>query len=816
MAFSPDGQKLASMDEIQSTIRIWDLRTGEQIGQIEPARPYEQGGWGTGPSLLAFSPGGELLAAACRGDSSVRLWDVKAHRLLHTVPIPTTNRHHLPKAIAFSPDGRRLAVGGGYEGPIHIIDTVKGELVARWGDLPFVALLAFSPDGKTLLSINFSPRSDRNFNITFNQWDVETGRKRGENVFAQDESCRNGDLSPDGKLFAMPLKGGTVIQLIDPRTGKELRRTEGKTIRAYQITFSGDGRFLTAICDDGIVHVWESATGKIAHRFRGLPSSIDRVALSHKGDRLALVGRADWAVHVWDLARERELHDFPGHRGGILSVAFSADGKTIATTSRDGGRRTPILDWGDWSLRRWDAATGEERAVTRRDLGGEVPVTAFSPDGRLLATVRHDGTLYLWDVATGEELRRWKVPVQEGTYRSGALTAKTWSLYIEQLAFTHDGKIVLATDGEMIYRWETATGKELPAWELGSRHYFVSCAISPDDRLLVVNREARRGLRLTLIDLKSGGELWHLPGVGNAAGRLVFSPDGRTLAVADRAAVHLLEVESRQVRGHVACSLPARTGPVFSPDGRLLACGRYTDGRVQLWDLASGQVVRELDANAPHDSLSLAFSPDGSRLASAGYENTVRVWDVSDLRKGSAAAAPRLSPDELESLWLDLAGAYADRAYRAIWKLATAPRQGVPFLKRRMTAPPTPDEKRLPKLIGELDDDRFPVREKASRELENLGPKAESALREELARKPSTEARRRIEHLLEKLGGKDAPPLPSRELIALRVLEALERSESPEAREVIGEIARGTPDSRLTREAKASLRRLEKRSVIKP
>jgi hypothetical protein len=61
-----------------------------------------------------------------------------------------------------------------------------------------------------------------------------------------------------------------------------------------------------------------------------------------------------------------------------------------------------------------------------------------------------------------------------------------------------------------------------------------------------------------------------------------------------------------------------------------------------------------------------------------------------------------------------------------------------------------------------------------------------------------------------------APPLPSRELIALRVLEALERSESPEAREVISELARGTPDSRLTWEAKASLRRLEKQSVIKP
>jgi WD40 repeat protein len=613
----------------------------------------------------------------------------------------------------------------------------------------------------------------------------------------------------------MPIKGGTTIQLIDPRTGEVVRRTEGETDRAYQITFSGDGRFLTAICDDGIVRVWESATGKTVHRFRGLSSSISRVELSHKGDLLALVGRADWAVHVWDLARGRELHDFPGHRGGILTVAFTADGKTIATTSQDDMASNTILDWADWSLRRWDAATGEERGVTRRNLGGEVRITAFSPDGRLLATVIHDGTLRLWNVATGEELRRWKVPVQESTYRSGTLTAKSWSLYIRNLTFTHDGQTVLATDGEKMYRWETATGKELPAWKLGSRDPLANCSVSPDDRTLLVKYQVSRRWRLTLMDLKSGRELRHLPDKGRGGACPVFSPDGRTLAVTGNEEVVLLETESGQERGHLACGSPVGPGLVFSPDGRLLASGWHADGRARLWDLPAGQLLRELAANAPHGS-SLAFSPDGSRLASAGYENTVLVWDVSELRKGVGAAPPRLSHDELESLWLDLSGVDASRAYRAVWKLAAAPRQSVPFLKRCLTAPPTFDEKRLAKLIGDLDDDRFPVREKATQELEQLGRKAERALRQALARGPSAEARRRIENLLGRFGGKDAPALPSQELIALRVLEALERSESPEAREVIGELARGTPDSRLTREAAASLRRLAKRPAGKP
>jgi hypothetical protein len=166
MAFSPDGNMLASMDHYQLTVRIWDVKTGEQIGQFETVRSRVRGGaWGPGPSFLAFSPGGELLATASVMDASVRLWDVRARRLLHTVQATTTQRFD---TLAFSPDGRRLAAGG-YGGTIHIIDPVKGEVVARWGNLQSVARLAFTPDGKTLLSGNFSPRADRKYNITFCQ-----------------------------------------------------------------------------------------------------------------------------------------------------------------------------------------------------------------------------------------------------------------------------------------------------------------------------------------------------------------------------------------------------------------------------------------------------------------------------------------------------------------------------------------------------------------------------------------------------------------------------------------------------------------------
>src|SRR5262249_32607532 len=143
----------------------------------------------------------------------------------------------------------------------------------------------------------------------------------------------------------------------------------------------------------------------------------------------------------------------------------------------------------------------------------------------------------------------------------------------------------------------------------------------------------------------------------------------------------------------------------------------------------------------------LAFSPDGRRLASAGQDTTVLVRDVA--RTTRRARAPvRLSADELRSAWEDLGGD-AGKAYRAVGALAAA-EQTVPFLAERVRPVAAPDAKRVAKLLAELDDERFEVREQASRELEGLGVLAEPALRQALAGRPSAEARRRLTDLLEK------------------------------------------------------------------
>jgi hypothetical protein len=217
------------------------------------------------------------------------------------------------------------------------------------------------------------------------------------------------------------------------------------------------------------------------------------------------------------------------------------------------------------------------------------------------------------------------------------------------------------------------------------------------------------------------------------------------------------------------------------------------------------------DANHRHQKGS--WSPAGDVLGQAGGRLmttslallTLEVYYRTDLVL--AAQPPReLKAADLDALWSALAaGGFGAR--KAIWALAGDPQRAVPFLKEKL--PPATaalDRKRLAQAVIDLDDDSFAVRQRASEDLEKAGELAEPVLRKALEGKPSAEVRRRVDVLLEKLAEAGTSP---EWLRTVRALEALERAGTPEARQVLEALARGTPEARLTREAKATLERLK-------
>jgi hypothetical protein len=231
------------------------------------------------------------------------------------------------------------------------------------------------------------------------------------------------------------------------------------------------------------------------------------------------------------------------------------------------------------------------------------------------------------------------------------------------------------------------------------------------------------------------------------------------------------------------------------------------DGTVRLWDLLSGKEVGRLGKEVHPVKggwvLDVAFSPDGRALVSGGLDRTAHIWDVRRITQRRRRMTER-SLAQLEGDWKDLAGGAA-AGYAAQGRLVSSRGRAVAFLEKQLQRTLPLDIRRTQRLIADLDNERYNVRERAARELEKLGERAGPALRKALAGKPSLEVRRRLEGLLKRLESASPPVETVRQIRAVEVLESIGERE---ALRVLNKLAAGPPEWRMTQEARAAVRRL--------
>jgi WD40 repeat protein len=640
------------------------------------------------------------------------------------------------------------------------------------------------------------------------------------------------------------------IHLWDPATGHKLRDIEHVSDAPNVETFAGggvpselacsmDGRWLAASSKDGRLQVWDTSTGKLARQFPGPGMVASQLAFSPDGKLLATVKGSDGAVRLWDVAKGTEVHAMSGHRSGPLAVAF--EGQTVLTAGRSRGNWSttePSLPKSDSSLRRWDAATGSERSVFPIPLRGWGLYTTFSSDGKQFACTDEDGNLLVFDTITGKQVSQWTLPKREVEVRSGDKVDMRSFMDFKDLRFSPDNRLLMATGGQVIL-YDVATGvqrQRLPsnraalpvlyasimgllASPLKQGPFLVASALTPgipdtanysrgvftpDQTGLVLLASTHGRTPCLLRDALSGREIRKVGEGGDFSRPIPLSPDGRTVlsgGAFTEGPIRLWELSSGLERGKLANSPRRPSASAFAPNGRLLALGE-SDGMIGLWDLTS---CKRIGQAAGHRAAvcSLAFSADGRLLASSGDENFALVWNVADVTRATEQGALKLRPGQLGDLWTDLASEDGTKAYQAIWQLALTPDLSVPFLRERVK-PSNLDSQRLAKLVAELDDELFSVREQATAELAGLDEEAETVLRAALQKKPSAEQQRRVKQILSKLGTR---PSPER-LRLLRAVEVLEHCGTREAKELLRALSKGASEARLTQEARASLNRL--------
>jgi RNA polymerase sigma factor (sigma-70 family) len=560
-------------------------------------------------SAVAFAPDGKWIASGSHL-GTIRIWEAATGKAVHEFKAQTGIT-----SLAYSPDGKALASACWF-GPILLWDPETGrQLQALKGFDGHTTVVALTPDGKTLASGG----EEKNVRL----WDVATGGQIGLLQGHKDE-VRCVAFSPDGESVASASLD-KLVRVWDVKTGKERLLLEGHEASAQSVAFSPNGKTLASGDYDGLVRLWDAKTGVRLRSVKHV-GRIESVAFSPDGKYLAV--STGWGDHVlcWDVEGKWDKPRWSAGQPYALRLSFSGDGKKLVA--------------GSWhnTVRVWDTATGKEEGTAQAPgHQGWVHDLCFLPDGKTLVSAGSDGRLIVWDMAAGREVRR----------------LEAHQSYVWCLALSPDGKTLASgSDDQTIRLWDPATGKE--RGRFSSKGAVKSLAFSPDGaRLAAAGGEdlyptwkvAKLG-EACVWDVASGQRLFRLEGHEGGVKSIAYSPDGRLIATGGNdKTVRLWDAATGQERRVLSDHRGAVEAVAFAPDGRALASadGRIDatrwqqDGAVRLWDVATGEKLREFESPAEW-FMRLAFSPDGRTLAATVRQSkkqgpSVLLWEVATGRE---------------------------------------------------------------------------------------------------------------------------------------------------------------------------------------
>jgi uncharacterized delta-60 repeat protein len=577
-----DKQQTAALLAVQSMRMLPSFEAAQILQTNTLAHPVAHMTHEGGTFSVAFSPDGKyIVSEGCDQmldknncvSYSARVWEATTGE-----EIARMTHDDWVRSVAFSPDGKYI-VSGSDDKTMRVWETATGKEIARMTHDDIVSSVGFSPDGMYVVS---GSRDN-----TARVWDAFTGTEvarmthDAEVVSVAFSPNGNYVVSEDGIIIPRYSMGGgggssNTVRVWVFNTGQEVvRMTYGGLMVSgdpmKSVAFSRDGRYIATGGQDFTAHVWEATTGQeVAHMTHG--NRVTSVAFSPDG-KYIVSGSDDKTARVWEVDTGQEIARMT-HNDIVTSVAFSPDGNYVVSGSYDKSARV------------WEVTAKKEIARVMHD--GNVVSVAFSPDGKYVVS-GGGNTALVWTASTGQEIARM-------THDGG----------VNSVTFSPDGNYVISGSWDNTARlWGALTGQEVSrlTFDFYSGN-FAFANFSPDWKYIVLgtceqrdNRENGLGLCLSgyarVLAVDSGKEITRMTYDGDVSSA-AFSSDGMYIAFG-------------------SCDQQDNTQSCIS-------------GSARVRETATGKEV----TRAMHDGrvFSVAFSPDGKYVLSGSWDNTIRVWEA--------------------------------------------------------------------------------------------------------------------------------------------------------------------------------------------
>jgi len=572
VAWNPDGSRIVAGNS-DSTAIVWDIASRTERFVLK--------GHTDGVGEAIWSPDGAMIATGSN-DKTIKLWDASTGKELTTL----TGHNSSVWSVVWTPDGTKLASAGGIDQTVRIWDVRTGkEQMTLKSPGNGVCALSMSPDGKHLASVEYPGRM-RIFEMDTGR-EVRSWRVQESNLWAV-------AWSPVGDKIATG--GFGPVKIWDPNTERQLKSLPHKGGVDW-LSWSPDGKYVTSATRDQQIRIWNAASGRQIHSFRGHTGWVRCAAWSPDGNRIASAGN-DGTIKIWTTDEIGSTSGF-GH-SDVKDIKCSPTENLLAT-SGEGKIRIWDMDAGT-CIRSWDAGQPEFVAAS------------WSPEGNYLASftawTEDQETVKIWDACTGTEVDSITTP---GSRLSWSPDGS--SLVIEYLQ------------------------KDTVIWNITSKKETMQLKRQCGERMLCI-RWSPDGSRIAASDAcglihtwnARTGNLEHIF-EGHVRNKnvhvIVWSPDGRLLASGGwDQTIKIWEVdkgtEKLTLRGHTGYILQV----LWSPDGSRIASTGH-DRTVKIWDPTTGRELMTLPYGGDEGDGTITWNHNGRKIARVLADGTIHVWDAS-------------------------------------------------------------------------------------------------------------------------------------------------------------------------------------------